>query len=256
MTPEDAFLLDILSNPDDPAPRLIYSDWLEDQGDPRAEHIRDGCKVLEARAGTPQRRVLRELFRLRLTDQARDWAEVEGLVLTWRGVVAVFRYRLAEAITWCAGRALPLRSPELNPGEMTEFEGWGERVQRVVLRRSQELGRIGKTPRWLADDSSGGKLLVYLPAVAISEPSIERGPVEYLDRWNHPAWDCWLVYGEEPDPSAEWGVSAGGYVLTWVPNHLVADINRAMVRHPRNSVRWAEDFDRYLIRHLRESGLV
>jgi hypothetical protein len=36
----------------------------------------------------------------------------------------------------------------------------------------------------------------------------------------------------------------------------VPDINRAMARHPRDGIRWAEDFDRYLIRHLREAGLV
>jgi uncharacterized protein (TIGR02996 family) len=41
MTTEEAFLLDILEHPDDDAPRLIFADWLEDNGDPdRAEFIR------------------------------------------------------------------------------------------------------------------------------------------------------------------------------------------------------------------------
>lgn len=41
MTHEEAFLEDILEQPDDDAPRLIFADWLEENGDPdRAEFIR------------------------------------------------------------------------------------------------------------------------------------------------------------------------------------------------------------------------
>jgi len=37
----DAFLADILAHPDDDTPRLVYADWLDDNGDPdRAEFIR------------------------------------------------------------------------------------------------------------------------------------------------------------------------------------------------------------------------
>lgn len=37
---EEAFLRAIREAPDDPAPRLIFADWLEEQGDPRCEIIR------------------------------------------------------------------------------------------------------------------------------------------------------------------------------------------------------------------------
>ena len=41
MTREEAFLADILEHPDEDGPRLVYADWLEDQGDAdRAEFIR------------------------------------------------------------------------------------------------------------------------------------------------------------------------------------------------------------------------
>jgi uncharacterized protein (TIGR02996 family) len=41
MTHEEAFLEDIREHPDDDAPRLIFADWLEENGDPdRAEFIR------------------------------------------------------------------------------------------------------------------------------------------------------------------------------------------------------------------------
>jgi uncharacterized protein (TIGR02996 family) len=49
VTPEDAFIEDIRENPDDDVPRLIFADWLEDNGDPdRADFIR----TLIRRAGT------------------------------------------------------------------------------------------------------------------------------------------------------------------------------------------------------------
>jgi uncharacterized protein (TIGR02996 family) len=35
----------ILENPDDDAPRLVYADWLEEQGDPLAEFIRLQCEL-------------------------------------------------------------------------------------------------------------------------------------------------------------------------------------------------------------------
>jgi uncharacterized protein (TIGR02996 family) len=41
MTPDDAFVQDILDHPEDDAPRLVYADWLEEHGQgPHAEFIR------------------------------------------------------------------------------------------------------------------------------------------------------------------------------------------------------------------------
>jgi uncharacterized protein (TIGR02996 family) len=41
-----AFLADIVANPDDDTPRLVYADWLEDNGDPqRARFIRVQCRL-------------------------------------------------------------------------------------------------------------------------------------------------------------------------------------------------------------------
>jgi uncharacterized protein (TIGR02996 family) len=36
----DAFLRTVLDHPNDDSPRLVYADWLEEQGDPRGEFIR------------------------------------------------------------------------------------------------------------------------------------------------------------------------------------------------------------------------
>src|SRR5438552_3287196 len=116
MTPEDVFLIDILAHPDEVAPRLIYADWLEDQDDPRATWIRRGCEVLAAPAGSTERRIHREVLRTALFEKGHTWPELEGLVLTWDGLIGVVRYRLAEVFAWCAGRGLPFRSSRLHPG--------------------------------------------------------------------------------------------------------------------------------------------
>jgi uncharacterized protein (TIGR02996 family) len=46
MSLEAAFLSDIITNPDDDTPRLVYADWLDDHGDSaRAEFIRVQCRL-------------------------------------------------------------------------------------------------------------------------------------------------------------------------------------------------------------------
>jgi uncharacterized protein (TIGR02996 family) len=40
MPEEAAFLAAIRAEPEDEAPRLIYADWLDERGDPRAEYLR------------------------------------------------------------------------------------------------------------------------------------------------------------------------------------------------------------------------
>jgi uncharacterized protein (TIGR02996 family) len=45
-TPEE-FIQEILANPDDDTPRLIFADWLEERGDPRGEFIRVQCDIAQ-----------------------------------------------------------------------------------------------------------------------------------------------------------------------------------------------------------------
>jgi uncharacterized protein (TIGR02996 family) len=45
MSDEDAFLEAIFAGPDDETTRLVYADWLEERGDPRAEFMRLDCQV-------------------------------------------------------------------------------------------------------------------------------------------------------------------------------------------------------------------
>jgi uncharacterized protein (TIGR02996 family) len=271
MTPEDAFLIDILANPDDATPRLIYADWLDDQDDPRAAWIRRGCEVLSAPSGSSARLSLRAAFRDALYHEGHTWPELEGLVLTWDGLIGVVRYRLAEVFSWCSRHGLPFRTEQLHPepfgrGHKPSPVGdlgaapdspanWAAQVQGVALRRSQGLAQQGRSPRQLAEDLGGGRLLLYLPTTARLEQPVERSGTEYLDQGHIPGWDTWLAFGRESPPDAP-HQSPDGYLMAWVPPHIVTDVEQAMCDHPRRCLLWAEAFDRPFLRRLREAGLI
>jgi uncharacterized protein (TIGR02996 family) len=56
MSLRDAFLSDIAANIDDDAPRLVYADWLEENGDPdRAAFIRAQCRLAKMGPYDPER---------------------------------------------------------------------------------------------------------------------------------------------------------------------------------------------------------
>jgi uncharacterized protein (TIGR02996 family) len=74
MARESAFLADIIEHPDDDAPRLIFADWLEENGDPdRAEFIRLQCRLARLDDDDPQREALQEREQELLGEHFRAW---------------------------------------------------------------------------------------------------------------------------------------------------------------------------------------
>ncbi len=69
----ESFLKAILERPDDDIPRLVYADWLDEQGDVRAEFIRVQCELARFNAGDPWCDDLRIRERVLLDDFAQDW---------------------------------------------------------------------------------------------------------------------------------------------------------------------------------------
>lgn len=59
MADEQTFLDEIVANPDDDTPRLIYADWLEEQGNARGEFIRVQCELATLRKTQTRYRELR-----------------------------------------------------------------------------------------------------------------------------------------------------------------------------------------------------
>jgi uncharacterized protein (TIGR02996 family) len=90
MTDEDALIRAILAEPGDPAPRLIYADWLEERGDAdsvrRAEYLRVECHLDSLPSADRTRRGLQaRLLELRMLVgdawwRQLDWAKVEYCV--------------------------------------------------------------------------------------------------------------------------------------------------------------------------------
>jgi uncharacterized protein (TIGR02996 family) len=64
----DAFLDEIRADPEDTIPRLIYADWLEENGDPLAELIRVQCELAELDVEVEGRSELRQREREHLAE--------------------------------------------------------------------------------------------------------------------------------------------------------------------------------------------
>src|SRR5688572_29181034 len=62
----------VLERPDDDARKLVYADWLEERGDPRAEYIRLMMQVRQGRAATLGQRRRHQELSLELAGQVRQ----------------------------------------------------------------------------------------------------------------------------------------------------------------------------------------
>ena len=86
MTHPPQFLQSILTSPRDDAPRLIYADWLDRNGNPLGEFIRLQCQL--AQAPSDEQRLFRERREQELlADFQSDWSD-----------------SLADRVEWCSFR--------------------------------------------------------------------------------------------------------------------------------------------------------
>jgi uncharacterized protein (TIGR02996 family) len=69
----DAFLQAIVAEPDDDGLRLMYADWLEENGDPRGEFIRLQCALAGMRYGDPRRHGMDSRARELLARYGNGW---------------------------------------------------------------------------------------------------------------------------------------------------------------------------------------
>jgi uncharacterized protein (TIGR02996 family) len=89
MNHEQAFLQAIREAPDDDAPRLIYADWLEEQGGAaraaRAAFIRIQCRLNELSEDDPAREPLEDEAVDLLAEYEYEWTQpLHGIVDDWR----------------------------------------------------------------------------------------------------------------------------------------------------------------------------
>lgn len=90
MSLEKAFLADVAEHPDDDAPRLVYADWLQDNGDPdRAEFIRVQVELARRRltGGAERRKELKKRQKALFGEHGKRWASALG---KWCGADLVY----------------------------------------------------------------------------------------------------------------------------------------------------------------------
>ncbi len=95
MSRDDAFLEAIRENPDDDVPRLIYADWLEEQGDPRGEFVRVECALASMPVKDGRRPALRARRQQLLAAHRDAWlGPLRPLAYHWE-----FRRGFPEEVT-------------------------------------------------------------------------------------------------------------------------------------------------------------
>src|SRR4051794_7136497 len=95
MTEHNPFIPAILENWEDDAPRLICTDWFEENGQPeRAEFIRIQCQLTRLPEDNPCRPELHQRQDALLATHQDNWdRELHQLVRRWSGCQIALRYR-------------------------------------------------------------------------------------------------------------------------------------------------------------------
>lgn len=102
MESSQEFLAEIAANPTDLTPRLIYADWLEEQGDPRGEFIRVQCELAEPSEDLDRREQLDQRQEQLKRAYEREWAaDLPARVTGW-----TFRCGFIESVEMSAEQFL------------------------------------------------------------------------------------------------------------------------------------------------------
>ena len=79
MTDGEVLYRAILESPDDDSPRLVWADWLEENGEPdRAEFVRLQCQWANLEPGDPKRDEVCDRWMAVLEPRRRQWASPIG----------------------------------------------------------------------------------------------------------------------------------------------------------------------------------
>jgi uncharacterized protein (TIGR02996 family) len=140
MSCEDAFFEAIRDDPPDDTPRLVYADWLEENGDPeRAEFIRLQCELARMDPDDPGRPALEQRERALLAAHEAEWlGPLHPHLLEWsfeRGFVGRLRFGSVGGLA--ASEGLLGRSPG------ARVACWAPRQEVAYLARSPALARVG-----------------------------------------------------------------------------------------------------------------
>jgi uncharacterized protein (TIGR02996 family) len=178
---EQAFLQDIIAHPDDDAPRLIFADWIEENGDPeRAEFIRLQCQLARLDETDPGHAEGQQRQKALLKKYARRWAGplaknvdevvfrrgfVEGVAVEDSGR---FLARVPELFAVAPLRALRLGNPEGG------LERLVDAPQCLARLESLDIDDIDQVPREVRDTLLGSPTLANLRTLLLESDTTDR----------------------------------------------------------------------------------
>jgi uncharacterized protein (TIGR02996 family) len=275
MTHEEAFLQAIIENSDDDAPRLIYADWLDENGQPdRAEFIRIECQLAKLHQDDSRWQELEARKEQLLWVAYREnWAQQFGVAMSWGNALALFKWRLAQTTSWCRGRHVPsLRTSILEPASLVGHylsSSGGQQIWRspstveresivnaLGNRRAKCLSSASRNASGIAEDMANGRLLLFDPDGTLSDGAASQESSGFFDVENIPAWDTWVWYVEDRDISQYAWTMFASYLVAWVPPHLLEFVDAGIRINPEECIRWAADVDTSFTRRLRNAGLL
>jgi uncharacterized protein (TIGR02996 family) len=154
MTEDQRFLQAIIRDPDDDGLRLMYSDWLEEHGDPaRAEFIRTSIALTQFPPAAPERSALAERLKQMEEEHGKAWCK--PLRMNQLGLHPRFERGLVERLQcdyeqelfyrnykhWF--RSTPLRHLTLGPGLENDEDGLARFAEIPELSRLRTLNLWG-----------------------------------------------------------------------------------------------------------------
>jgi uncharacterized protein (TIGR02996 family) len=158
---EKAFLQAIAHDPQDEAPRLIYADWLEERGDPRAEYLRVEVAMARlSKTGRKYRALAKRLRELQvgLDRQWLAWVDRTAAVRSCR-----FRFEFE----------CPLRWENLKPTGRATVRFCEACRQKVYHCQSlREVFRRARQGKCVAVDE---EVFRFPPGAATSHPPVRMG---------------------------------------------------------------------------------
>src|SRR5687768_7246799 len=152
--------------------------------------------------------------------------------------------RIAEAELWYLRcfrpnkHPLQFRSLELRPGTVPDFsialDNWVQVVDSVCLNRKSLVTE--SLPKDVSNQALSGRLLVYDPAFNLRCGGAEVATEGFFDTDNIPPWDLWIGYVVERE--LKWCFDS--YLVSWVPNSLVALAEKGIQANPEGCIAWAD----------------
>jgi uncharacterized protein (TIGR02996 family) len=155
VTDEAAFLRAIANAPEDDAPRLIYADWLEERGDPRAEYVRLELELHHIDERDSVRRLELELRHIDDRDSVRRFAITQRMIGVKLQLDARWMSRMEQTRRWSAAKRLHLDLAVVSDGSgLIDVRGEGEDTVLLVEGRPIALN-------WDDCEGSVGQYLVF-----------------------------------------------------------------------------------------------